>query len=258
VSEHLRQPEPSRSQDDLLWHAGVPPVPIRFSVMRQDWRTLTFLHWRYDPAIVQALLPQGLQVHTNAGSAWVGLVPFRITVRGPIGPALPWLGGVPETNVRTYVVGPDGRPGVWFFSLDIVSPHAVAAARLAWGLPYYWSRMSVVEAGDEITYRCQRRSARGTTRSLTRVRIGDPIAPDAIDEFEHFLTARFALWTRHLGMLTYTRAEHARWPLHRAAATEIDDSLVAASGLPSPAGEPLVHYSPGVSVEIGGPRLVRR
>lgn len=233
-------------------------MSIRVPVMRQDWRSLTFLHWPYDPAIVQAMLPDGLQVQPHSDAAWVALVPFCMTVRGPVGPALPWLGGVPETNVRTYVVGPDGRPGVWFFSLDIVSPHAVAVARLAWGLPYYWSQMTVVEAGDEVTYRCRRRTRKSGPLSMTRVRIGEPIAADAVNEFEHYLTARFALWTRHLGVLTHTSAEHAPWPLHRATVTDIDDSLVSACGLPAPVGAPIVHYSPGVSVRIGSPRLVRR
>jgi uncharacterized protein len=234
------------------------PQSIRVPVMRQDWRTLTFLHWPYDPAVVQAMLPDGLQVQTHSDAAWVALVPFCMTVRGPVGPPLPWLGGVPETNVRTYVVGPDGRPGVWFFSLDIVSPHAVAVARLAWGLPYYWSQMTVEKTGDEVTYCCRRRTGRPGPRSMTRVRIGEPIAADAVSEFEHYLTARFALWTRHLGALTHTGAEHAPWPLHRASVIEIDDSLVPACGLPAPAGEPIVHFSPGVSVQIGSPRLVRR
>lgn len=50
-------------------------------------------------------------------------------MRPLVGPALPWLREVPEVNVRTYVVGPGGRPGVWFFSLDIATPDTVAAAR---------------------------------------------------------------------------------------------------------------------------------
>jgi len=49
------------------------------------------------------------------------------------------------------------------------------------------------------------------------------------------------------------RACHDPWPLHRARADHMDDRLVAAAGLPAPAGPPLVHYSPGVDVTIGRP-----
>lgn len=60
----------------------------------------------------------------------VGIVLFRMHVELP-GPK-PWhvVPPFPETNLRTYVLGPDGRPGIWFWSLDATSPSAVAAARL--------------------------------------------------------------------------------------------------------------------------------
>lgn len=75
------------------------PLPIDRALMVQRWLTLTFLHWRYDPAVVQALLPSGLRVDVRDGVAWVGLVPFWMTVRVPLVPSLPWLSRFCETNV---------------------------------------------------------------------------------------------------------------------------------------------------------------
>ena len=110
---------------------------------------LTFLHWRYPPETVQALLPDGLEVETFDGVAWVGLIPFLMDrVRPRWLPPVPWLSRFPETNVRTYVRGPDGRTGIWFFSLDAARLPAVLAARVGFGLPYYWSEMSVRAMGD--------------------------------------------------------------------------------------------------------------
>jgi hypothetical protein len=231
-------------------HSAVPSEAVRVPSMRQRWETLTFLHWPYDPRTIQALLPEGLQVETRKGAAWVGLVPFRMTIHGPAGPALPWLRAIPETNVRTYVVGPGGRPGVWFFSLDITSLDAVLAGR-AWGLPYFWSHMSVIESGDDVTYRCQRRFGRKPTSEIG-IRIGKHI--DA-DEFEHYLTARFALWSRPFGFLARTRVVHPRWALQRGAVTRLDDSLITAAGLPAPTDEPIVHFSRGVATRIGLPGI---
>ena len=54
------------------------PHDIARSVMLQGWHDLTALHWRYEPAEVQALLPEGFVVDTFDGSAWVGLIPFRM------------------------------------------------------------------------------------------------------------------------------------------------------------------------------------
>src|SRR5437763_16754580 len=99
----------------MTTHTAAPPEPVTVPVMRQRWASITFLHWAYDVEQVQRHLPPGLKVEPWEGQAWVGLVPFEMHVAGPAGPTMRRF---PETNVRTYVVGPDGRPGVWFFSLD--------------------------------------------------------------------------------------------------------------------------------------------
>jgi uncharacterized protein len=236
-------------------HGPWAPHPVRVPVMRHEWQRVTFLHWPYPPDAVQRLLPAGLRVETRQESAWVGLVAFCITVAGPVGPPLPWLQAVPETNVRTYVVGPDGRPGVWFFSLDIVSPDVVAGGRLAWGVPYHWSNMSVESGGGEIIYHCRRYRQHSPTSRVT-VQPGAAIAPTNASEFDHYLTARFALWSRKLGVLTYTAVEHPPWALHNGLLRHLDDRLVTATGLSAPSGDPVVHYSPGVQVRIGAFRPV--
>ena len=49
--------------------------------MRNEWRRLTFLHWDYDPSLIQKLLPDGLEVETWDDRAWVGVVAFEMRVR---------------------------------------------------------------------------------------------------------------------------------------------------------------------------------
>ncbi|MGO9078293.1 MAG: DUF2071 domain-containing protein [Streptosporangiaceae bacterium] len=58
--------------------------------MRQRWERLTFLHWPYDPAQVQRLLPAGLAADELDGAAWVGLVPFFMHVATASGRRAPW------------------------------------------------------------------------------------------------------------------------------------------------------------------------
>src|SRR5258708_25176298 len=41
-----------------------PPKRIAGAAMRQTWKRLTFLHWPYDPTLVQRLLPTGLALDT--------------------------------------------------------------------------------------------------------------------------------------------------------------------------------------------------
>jgi uncharacterized protein len=220
--------------------------------MRMRWADLTFLHWRYRPEEVQRLLPRGLEVERFDGSAWVGLVPFVMTVRAARGPAVPWASFFPETNVRTYVRGPDGRTGIWFFSLDAARLGAVLVARAWYGLPYMWSRMDVRPAEGTARYRCVRRWPEAGPASAVDVTIGDPVARADVTELEEFLTARFLLYSAARGRLAAAPAHHAPWPLRRVAEVRVRDQLVEASGLPTPRGLPLALYSPGVDVEVGG------
>ena len=229
------------------------PVPVASPVMLQRWDSLSYVHWRYAPEEVQRLLPPGLEVDIIDGAAWVGLVPFHMQdIRPPRAPkGIPWVGTFPETNIRTYVIGPDGRRGVYFHSLDITRLAAVGVARIWYRLPYNWAKMSIEQDGDSVVYRSRRRWPRDGAGSHVAITIGPPI--DEPSDLEHFLTARWGLWTLIRGRLTYAAVAHPPWPLYRAQLTELSENLTTAAGLPAPRGEPLVHYSPGVDVRIGRP-----
>lgn len=81
---------------------GSCPFTVERVMMRHRWDQLTFLHWSFEPEVVQRLLPKRLVVDTYNGAAWVGLVPFLMEVRSKRGNALDWPFRFPETNVRTY------------------------------------------------------------------------------------------------------------------------------------------------------------
>ena len=249
-------PDPDPEAFDELYPEYCPHV-IRHPTMRMVWDQLTMLHWRYPAEEVQRLIPDRLTVETFDGSAWVGLVPFRMRIDVPVLPELPSILHFPETNVRTYVTDRRGRPGVWFFSLEASSPLAVAVARTTYRVPYFWADMSIEQPDgpdERFVYRSTRRwpGPRGAS-SIVEVDVGPAFEPGRAGPLDRFLTARWALYGT-LGPLT-VRAEmfHERWPLHQATVRRCDDELVAAAGLSQPTGEPVVHYSPGVNVRCGWP-----
>lgn len=242
--------------DHLADYPAVTDEPVARPVMLQGWRNLAYVHWPYPPDVVQRRLPAGLTVDTFDGSAWVGLVAFHMErIRLPRAPAVPYLGTFPETNVRTYVRGPDGRPGVWFDSLDVTRLLPVLVARASYRLPYMWSQMAIDSRTDRVTYTARRRWPRPRgARSVISVTPGESIA--APDPLEHFLTARWGLFTKLRSRLAYAPVEHPAWPLQRAGLAYLEDELVEAAGYPAPEGDPIVHYSDGVEVRIGLPRSV--
>jgi uncharacterized protein YqjF (DUF2071 family) len=230
------------------------PYRVANPVMIQHWNTLTFLHWRFPPDAVQRLLPSGLHVEVREGSAWVGLVPFLMEVGLPRVQPIPWVSRFAETNVRTYATDDAGRSGIWFFSLDASRLGAVVVARTTYRLPYFWAAMSVQREGPIVRYHCRRRwpGPAGTT-SQAVVEIGQSYRPEELSALEHFLTARWALFSAAGTRRRFALAAHDPWPLYRARAVDVADELLTAAGLPSPTGTPLAHFSPGVAVKIGLP-----
>ena len=243
----------------------VCPHLINRTPLRMKWDELTMLHWRYPAKDVQALLPDGLTVETCDGSAWVGLVPFQMRVAIPFLPAMKRILHFPETNVRTYVKGKKGRPGVYFWSLEASSLPAVVVARTSYQVPYLWAHMSINQTAvtapdgslrERVRYESIRRwpGPKGA-RSVVEVEVGAKYGPEEATDLDRFLTARWALFGTFGRFMTYANMFHDPWPLHHAEVLEWDDELVAAAGLVPPTTEPLVHYSPGVDVRCGFPQL---
>lgn len=229
-----------------------PPVADRRSVLRQQWAELAYFHWAYEPEAVQQRLPAGVTVDTFGGSAWVGLIPFQMrdVQLGPT-PPVPWLGKFIEINVRTYVVDSIGRRAVWFFSLDVPRSVIVAVARSVFALPYCWAEATHVRDGHQHRYEMKRRWPRSpATSAEMRFTVGEEIPQNDVSDLDHFLTARWALLAQRRSRLLYGQVRHPRWPLRRVEDVQIDENLIAAAGLPSPAGAPRALYSPGVDVEV--------
>jgi hypothetical protein len=222
--------------------------------MFQSWTSLTFLHWRYPPEQIRRLLPKELALDTFDGSAWVGLTPFLLKgLRPPFVPVLPWISQFPEMNVRTYVRGPDGEPGVWFFTLEADRLAAVAGARLAYRLPYRWAAMQVRPGNETVEYASSRKWPFGPGDARICVEIGEAIEPAELDKF---LTARFRLYTMFFGRLGFAQIEHEPWPLRTGRILRLVQNVVEASGVPQPCGDAMLLYSPGVDVRVGRVRLL--
>lgn len=231
-------------------------------VLRQRWDELAYFHWAFEPDVVQRLLPDDVQVDTFDGRAWVGLIPFEMR-RVQIGPTppLPYLSSFIEVNVRTYVVDRTGRRAVWFFSLDVPRSAIVGVARSLFALPYCWAAadhtVETTAAGDRHRYEVVRRPPHRVRGAATmEFTVGERVPDETISPLDHFLTARWALLTRRFGRVFHGRVAHPRWPLHDVQDVHVDETLIAAAGLPSPEGEPLARYSPGVPVEIAWLRRV--
>jgi uncharacterized protein len=237
-----------------------PTATIVRPLLHMRWEALTYLHWAVAPEVVAATLPAGLVPDVHGGHAYVGLIPFRMAGigLGGRGVPLPWS-TFPETNVRTYVIGPDGGRGVYFHSLDITRLVPTAVARLGYRLPYCFSRMRVSRRGDLVGYLARRRwpGADGGASHVV-VEIGAPLAPGSVTALDDFLSARWSLYAvAPRGAVLRTRVEHAPWPLREARLLTFADDLLHEAGYDLAERAPdHVRYGGDVEVTVGAPRRV--
>lgn len=218
--------------------------------MRMSWHDLLFAHWPIAAETLRPVIPAGLTLDTCDGQAWIGVVPFRMNAVVPRrAPEMPWLSAFLELNVRTYVTV-DGKPGVWFFSLDAANPVAVAVARRRFHLPYFRARMSLTRENDWFSYTSHRRH-RGFPPGEFQGRYR-PTGPTYLSQpgtLESWLTERYALYaTDRRGHIFRGDIHHVPWPIQPAEAQMTVNTVCNAHGFRLPNDQPLLHFAQRLDV----------
>jgi hypothetical protein len=214
--------------------------------MKQTWTDLLFAHWPVQVGPLRRLVPDCLPLDLYQGQAYVAVVPFGMShVHPRYTVSVPWLSNFLELNVRTYVTL-NGRPGVYFFSLDAANPVAVAIARRWYRLPYFNARMSLTRSdNDWIEYRSTRTHAGAPSATLAvRYRPCDPVRLAVPGSREAFLTERYCLYTVDAAGRPYRgEIHHVPWPLQLAEAEFAENTMALAAGLDVHGPPPLLHFA---------------
>jgi uncharacterized protein YqjF (DUF2071 family) len=224
--------------------------------MTQSWHDILFAHWPIEPDVLRAHIPASLPLDVFDGRTWIGVIPFHMTNVGPRGvPSLPGVSAFPELNVRTYVTL-DGKPGVYFFSLDAASTLAVLGARMVFRLPYYRAAMAVHTGTRRVTYRSARRSATPVQFAATYEPVG-PVSHPQPGTLEYFLTERYCLYTTTRGgEPRRLEIHHLPWPLQPADAQIAVNTMASTVRITLPETTPLLHFAKRLDVLAWGLRKI--
>lgn len=221
------------------------PVPSGPWLMAQTWRDLLFAHWSLPAEALARVLPAGLPLDTFDDRAWIGITLFQLSGLRPRGALPPPLASrFAELNVRTYTTL-DGRPGIYFLSLDAASALAVLAARRAYRLPYFTARMRIRREAGAIEYRSERSGADtpDAVFDATYRPVGS-VSHAAAGSLEYFLTERYCLYTvDEQGTPLRADIQHPPWPLQRAEAAIRRNSMTRPWAIELPGEPPLLHFS---------------
>lgn len=221
---------------------------LETTIMYQEWRDLLFLSWKYPSNLIQKTLPPGLEVDTFQDDAYVTLVPFVIkNLSIAKFPSLPFFSDFIEVNVRTYVYDKQGRPGIWFYSLDINSIMATMAARQLFSLPYHFSHLEI-DKKKEIEIKGSRSER---TKMFFKYKTDGQSFKAKEGTLDFFLIERYLLFSFTRNQLFRQKIQHLSYSLSYHSLISYQETLLETNALPAHEETPHhICYSKGVNVDF--------
>ncbi|NMD69298.1 DUF2071 domain-containing protein [Bacillus sp. DNRA2] len=224
------------------------PIPSKNWIMRQTWSHLIFAHYPIPAELLRPYIPSSLIIDTYNGTAWLSIVAFQmegIYFRGLRG--LSVTPKFPEINVRTYVQF-NGKPGVYFLSLDVGDWASLIIASRWYHLPYQPAQVSFIKEKQSFKVRSSRR---GTLKHPIEFYgafepLSDVYFPEK-ETLDHWATERYCLFSTDKRANLYCgEIHHIAWPIQKVKTEITKNSLFTPFQLQPSESEPIVHYAKGL------------
>ena len=237
-----------RSIENILQETSHRPFPMPETPWKyyQEWHHVLFAHWRVSGHLLTPLIPAGLTLDLYNGEAWVSLVAFTIKhLRLRFLPPFAPLSNFHEINMRTYVLR-NGKPGIYFLSIEAQKLGSALIAKLVTRLPYVNSTINRADGwyasnNKELNFHLHAEYTRGQN-ILVKSALG------------RWLTDRFCLF-HELSKNIYSHdIHHQDWPL-KSMDVKAFDLHYRFKEVVFNSGADLYHYSEGVQVPTWGKRM---
>ena len=205
----------------------------------QEWNKALFFHYRVNKDILKELVPNDLEIDEINGSAWVSLVAFTMEkIRPRFLPAFPPISDFDEINLRTYVTK-NGKPGVYFLSIEAGKLFSALLAKSLSGLPYEKSNINRTENSYQANH------LKRNFTLLADFHAGMSVKHKT--ELDLFLTERYCLYLEENNQLFRYEIQHLPWKINQ---LELDFLNIdyQINDLVIDSRPDLVHYSEGVQV----------
>ncbi len=207
-------------------------------IIAQKWSHVLFLNYEVEPQIIQETLPEGLEVDTFEGKAYLSIVPFYMShVRFPYTPALPFS-SLWELNLRTYVQY-KGQKGIYFYTLDTNHRLGQFIATRFFHLPY---RVRAMNGKVNSLYNFD---------ALKSLELRAIISEEKTDTpFDRWLTERYSLFTDDKDKIYRGDVIHKPWKLQKATLEYFNDQFSKQFGFSSEQKEFYCLYAREINVHF--------
>ena len=246
MSSYLHDLEAANRQRKVMDERDHRPWPLPDGpwIMGQTWEQLMFAHWRVPFEALREVVHPNIPLDTFDGSAWLGVTPFTVTgLHLHATPPPPLVSSFHEINVRTYSTI-DGKPGVYFLSLDAASRMAVETARRVYRVPYFQAEIEVEQVGERRRYTSERTQPDSPAAAFA-AEYGPTgqVYNAAPGSFDYWLAERYCLYTVD-DTQSVRRGEihHPPWPLQSATAEITHNTMATPYGIDL-RGDPVCHYA---------------
>ncbi|GIO24880.1 YqjF family protein [Oceanobacillus sp. J11TS1] len=210
-------------------------------VMLQKWENLLFIHWPISPEVLANHLPEGLELDTYHGQAWISIVSFKISrVRLRHLPRIPYVRPMLQVNARTYVKR-NGEKGVYFFSMDTNKLSAVLGAKMVTA-PFYHADMRMKKITDTYHIYSSRKGKVPAKFKASYCPKNEFFQPEK-QGLDYWLLERYIMWTYKSGHLYRGDIQHESWSVKHAKINIKHQSLFPFLPENVTKEKPLVHYA---------------
>lgn len=216
------------------------PLPNGSWSYYQEWNKVIFLHWTIPFDLLRAAVPKQLEIDNYEGKCFISLVPFSMErIRPRLLPPFAPISNFHEINLRTYVIQ-NGKPGVYFLSIEASKRLSAFISKSLSGLPYEYTQM----------HRSNSSYIAITKPPIPSLEIEFEVQNPIINKtpLETWLTERYCLYTYFKRKLHRYDIHHAPWVLHQIKIEKLNlDYSIDTFRLQEHAMHSC-HYSPGIQV----------
>jgi len=232
-------------------------MPDRKHSLVQEWKYLTFMHWKVSPEILSYHIPKGLELDLFEGKAYIGLIPFLMKdVHPRLLFPLNGISNFPEFNIRTYVKVKN-KPGVFFLTLDAQSYITCLYAPYAYGLPYNYSKGSIKVDNKKYTWNSKRSRQGFELSGFSKIK--SEVATLKTGTLEEFLFERYCLFSLRKNKICIGYIQHDPWNVYKAHAKLAINNLTKSFdlGIKNLLEPEHVHMSDGVYVNAWSLQVIK-